>query len=113
MGSRLTDSRQYAHLWGTQEMAEIFDEAGLPPGVADVVIGRALGHRQHPQRLLVCQVSRNDSHRQVIHENLQIESQTGGPMSGKEWATGPLLFQGDHGAVAYRNITITPAEPAK
>lgn len=26
MGSRLSDSRQYAHLWGTPETAQLFEE---------------------------------------------------------------------------------------
>ncbi len=29
-------------------------------------------------------------------------------LTGKESNTGPLLFQGDHGPVAYRNINVTP-----
>jgi hypothetical protein len=45
---------------------------------------------------------------QLIHENVEIKSSTGGALAGKEAATGPLMFQGDHGAVAYRNIKITP-----
>lgn len=45
---------------------------------------------------------------QVIHENVEVEKSTGGALTGKEAATGPLMFQGDHGPVAYRNIKITP-----
>jgi hypothetical protein len=33
---------------------------------------------------------------------------TPGGVSGHEQATGPLMFQGNHGAVAYRKIKITP-----
>ncbi|MFP6881521.1 MAG: hypothetical protein VCA34_11250 [Roseibacillus sp.] len=29
-------------------------------------------------------------------------------VTGREAATGPIMFQGDHGPVAYRNINITP-----
>ncbi len=32
---------------------------------------------------------------------------TPGGLSGKEVAEGPLMFQGDHGPVAFRNIKIT------
>lgn len=46
---------------------------------------------------------------QVIHENLEFTNATPGGVSGKEAPTGPLLFQGNHGEVAYRNIKITPA----
>ena len=44
----------------------------------------------------------------VIHENVEMKSQTPGGVTGKEQATGPLMFQGNHGAVAFRNICITP-----
>lgn len=49
---------------------------------------------------------------QVIHENVEIESGTGAALRNKETATGPLLLQGDHAPVAYRNIKITPTKEA-
>ena len=45
----------------------------------------------------------------VIHENVEAPKPTGGEL-GPEKAKGPLMFQGDHGPVAFRNIRITPAE---
>ena len=47
---------------------------------------------------------------QVIHENVEMKGPTPSGVSGKEAATGPLMFQGDHGPVAYRNIKITPRQ---
>jgi hypothetical protein len=44
----------------------------------------------------------------VIHENIEMKTQTPGGLTGKEAATGPLMFQGNHGSVAFRNIKITP-----
>jgi hypothetical protein len=44
----------------------------------------------------------------VLHENVEMKQQTPGGLTGKEAPTGPLMFQGDHGAVAFRNIKITP-----
>ncbi|MBX9627253.1 MAG: DUF1080 domain-containing protein [Gemmataceae bacterium] len=44
----------------------------------------------------------------VLHENVEMKGVTPGGLTGKEAATGPLMFQGDHGPVAYRNIKITP-----
>lgn len=44
---------------------------------------------------------------QVIHEDVECKAVTPGGLTGKEAATGPLLFQGDHGPVAYRNIVVT------
>ncbi|MEE8450541.1 MAG: DUF1080 domain-containing protein [Thermoguttaceae bacterium] len=43
----------------------------------------------------------------VIHENVEMQKQTPGGVAGKEAPTGPLMFQGNHGAVAYRNIKVT------
>ncbi|MCB0629605.1 MAG: DUF1080 domain-containing protein [Saprospiraceae bacterium] len=39
-----------------------------------------------------------------IHENLEVPLPTGGPIKNDEVATGPLMIQGDHGPVAFRNI---------
>ena len=44
----------------------------------------------------------------VLHENVEMKKNTPGGLTGKESATGPLMFQGDHGPVAFRNIKITP-----
>jgi len=43
---------------------------------------------------------------QVLHENLVMEKQTPGGVIGREAPTGPLMFQGNHGPVAYRNIIV-------
>jgi hypothetical protein len=44
----------------------------------------------------------------VIHENVECNKVTPGGLTGKEMAEGPLMFQGDHGQVAFRNIKVTP-----
>jgi hypothetical protein len=44
---------------------------------------------------------------EVIHENVEMNGATPGGLKHKEAATGPLMFQGNHGAVAVRNIKIT------
>jgi len=46
----------------------------------------------------------------VIHENVEMKGVTPGGLSGKESAKGPIMFQGNHGPVAYRNIKVTPAK---
>ncbi|MHC4300793.1 MAG: 3-keto-disaccharide hydrolase [Planctomycetota bacterium] len=45
---------------------------------------------------------------QVLHEKLIMDEQTPGGVAGKEAPTGPLMFQGNHGPVAYRNIIVKP-----
>lgn len=45
----------------------------------------------------------------VIHENAEVlKGVTGGSIAGSEAPVGPLMFQGDHGPVAFRNVRITP-----
>jgi hypothetical protein len=46
----------------------------------------------------------------VIHENLEMPGPTPGGVDGKEKTKGPLMFQGNHGPVAYRNIRIAPLQ---
>jgi hypothetical protein len=44
---------------------------------------------------------------QMLHrKNLEMSGSTGGPLVGREAPTGPLMFQGNHGPVAYRNIIV-------
>ncbi|HCX21427.1 MAG: hypothetical protein CMB80_14365 [Flammeovirgaceae bacterium] len=40
----------------------------------------------------------------TIHENLELPLPTGGPVKNNEVAMGPIMIQGDHGAVAFRNF---------
>lgn len=39
-----------------------------------------------------------------IHDNVEVPLPTGGPIENNEKPTGPLMIQGDHGPVAFRNI---------
>ena len=45
---------------------------------------------------------------QVIHENVEVPKPTTSSLTGKENPTGPLMLQGDHGPVAYRNLVVKP-----
>lgn len=42
--------------------------------------------------------------------NQEIPGITGGAIDSKEGEPGPILFQGDHGPIDFRNIVITPAK---
>ena len=46
---------------------------------------------------------------EVVQENVELEGHTRAAMLEHEAPTGPLLLQGDHGPVAYRNVVLTPA----
>jgi hypothetical protein len=43
---------------------------------------------------------------EVIHQNVEVKGPTPGNLGHQEAPTGPLMFQGDHGAVAFRNIKV-------
>lgn len=45
---------------------------------------------------------------QTLHKDLEMPAPTPGGLTGKEAPTGPIMFQGDHGPVAYKNIIICP-----
>jgi hypothetical protein len=44
----------------------------------------------------------------VIHENVEVAKPTTAALGGPEKHLGPLMLQGDHGPVAFRNIRIKP-----
>jgi hypothetical protein len=48
---------------------------------------------------------------EVIHENVETPTPTGHAWTKKEVAAGPLLLQGDHGPVAFRNVRVRPYTP--
>lgn len=45
-----------------------------------------------------------------IQKDVEVKGPTGGQIANDEAPTGPLMFQGDHGVVAYRNIKVTPLQ---
>jgi hypothetical protein len=46
----------------------------------------------------------------TIISNQEIPGITGGALDSKEGEPGPLLLQGDHGPVEFRNVVVTPAK---
>jgi hypothetical protein len=45
---------------------------------------------------------------QLIHDEVDLKTPTGDNWTKKEVASGPLLLQGDHGPVAFRNVRVRP-----
>lgn len=45
---------------------------------------------------------------QLIHENVELLTPTGGNWVKKEISEGPVLLQADHGPVAFRNLRVRP-----
>jgi len=50
---------------------------------------------------------------QTIHENVEVTGPTRAASFADEKPLGPLMLQGDHGPVAYRNIRLKPIGPKK
>lgn len=48
----------------------------------------------------------------TIHEDVELFGPTRGAMASQEMSSGPLRIQGDHGAVAFRNLRLTPFDNA-
>lgn len=46
----------------------------------------------------------------LIHENVEVTGPTRSALFENEQPTGPIMLQGDHGPVAYRNIVVSPAD---
>jgi hypothetical protein len=46
----------------------------------------------------------------LVLDDQEIPGPTGGALDTREAAPGPLLLQGDHGPVSYRNLSIRPAK---
>jgi hypothetical protein len=47
--------------------------------------------------------------KQIIYKQ-EIPGSTGGALNSNEGEPGPIMMQGDHGTIDYRNIVITPAK---
>jgi hypothetical protein len=47
----------------------------------------------------------------TIHEDVELKTPTGNNWEKKEKDKGPILIQGDHGPVAYRNVRVRPYAP--
>jgi hypothetical protein len=51
--------------------------------------------------------------RRLIHDDVEVLTPTGHAWHNPEVATGPLLLQGDHGPVAFRNVRVWPLAEAR
>ena len=84
--------------------------AGKPPGewqIYDIEFSAPRFHEHGKKAKNACfkKVVWNG---QVVHENVEVVGPTRGAMLENESAIGPLMLQGDHGPVAFRNIIWEP-----
>jgi 3-keto-disaccharide hydrolase len=56
----------------------------------------------------VVTVTLND---ELIIDRQTIPGITGGALDSDEGSPGPILIQGDHGPIEFRNLKLTPAAP--
>ena len=117
------DANSGVYLRGRYEL-QIDDAAGLEPsshhlgGVYGFIapseaVARAAGEWQSMDVTLVGRMLTYELNGTTVICNREIPGITGGALDSAEADTGPLLLQGDHGPVDYRNIAITPAKSAR
>jgi hypothetical protein len=117
------ESNSGVYLRGRYEL-QIDDATGLEPsshhlgGVYGFIapsenVARAAGEWQSMDVTLVGRMLTYELNGAAIICNREIPGITGGALDSAEADSGPLLLQGDHGPVDYRNIVITPAKRAR
>lgn len=113
-------SNSGVYLRGRYEV-QISDSKGLEPSKGDLgavygfiipseMVAKEPGEWQSYDITLVGRMITVIGNGKTIICNQQIPGITGGALDSKEGEPGPLLLQGDHGPIEYRNIIITPAK---
>lgn len=111
------------YLRGRYEL-QVDDAAGLEPsshhlgGLYGFIapsesVARAAGEWQTMDVTLVGRMLTYELNGTTVICNREIPGITGGALDSAEAEPGPLLLQGDHGPVDYRNIVITPSQGAR
>jgi hypothetical protein len=114
------ESNSGVYLRGRYEI-QVIDSEGMEP--SDVLLGgiygfitpnemaaKAAGEWQTFDVTLVGRLVTVVANGKMIICNQEIPGITGGAIDSNEGAPGPILLQGDHGPIDYRNIIITPAK---
>jgi hypothetical protein len=114
------ESNSGVYLRGRYEL-QVDDAAGLDPsshhlgGLYGFIapsesVAKAAGEWQSMDVTLVGRMLTYELNGTTVICNREIPGITGGAIDSAEADSGPLLLQGDHGPVDYRNIVITPAK---
>jgi len=112
------DSNSGIYLRGRYEV-QVADNAGLEPSsilfggiygllTPNEMVARPAGEWQEYDITLIGRRVTIVANGKTIINNQNIPGMTGGALDNNETELGPLLIQGDHGAVELRNIVITP-----
>ncbi|GHB65655.1 large multifunctional protein- glycosyl hydrolase [Persicitalea jodogahamensis] len=113
-------SNSGVYLRGRYEV-QVTDGKGLEPAVDQLgavygfltpseMVAKEPGEWQSFDVTLIGRMITLDVNGQRVITNQEIPGITGGALDSHEGEPGPLYIQGDHGAVEYRNIVITPAK---
>jgi hypothetical protein len=113
-------SNSGVYLRGRYEV-QISDSKGLEPSKGDLgavygfikpneMVAKNAGDWQTYDITLVGRMITVVANGKTIICDQEIPGITGGAINSKESEPGPLLLQGDHGPIEYRNIIITPAK---
>jgi hypothetical protein len=114
------ESNSGVYLRGRYEV-QVADSKGMEPSrdqlgaiygfiIPTDMMAKAAGEWQSYDITLVGRMVSVIANGKTIICNQEIPGITGGALDSKEGEPGPLLIQGDHGPVDYRNIIITPAK---
>jgi hypothetical protein len=117
------DANSGVYLRGRYEL-QIDDAAGLDPsshhlgGIYGFIapseaVAKPAGEWQTMDVTLVGRLLTYELNGTTVICNREIPGITGGALDSAEAEPGPLMLQGDHGPVDYRNIVITPAKSAR
>jgi sugar phosphate isomerase/epimerase len=87
-------------------------KASRPPGQWQSFdfIFRAAGFDSEGRKISNARILKMWQNGTLIHEDVELTGPTRGSMYADERAAGPILLQGDHGPVAFRNIKVTKIE---
>jgi hypothetical protein len=113
------ESNSGVYLRGRHEV-QIQDDYGLEPAndrfsgvygflTPSEIAAKPAGQWQSYDITLVGRMLTVIANGKVVISNQEIPGITGGAIDSNEGAPGPLLLQGDHGPIEYRNIVLTPA----
>lgn len=112
-------SNSGVYLRGRYEV-QIADSKGLDPSIGDLgavygfitpseMMAKEAGEWQSYDITLAGRMITVIANGKMIICNQEIPGITGGAIDSREGEPGPLLLQGDHGPIEYRNIIVTPA----
>lgn len=113
-------SNSGVYLRGRYEV-QVTDGKGMKPSAGELggvygfiapsdMVAKEPGEWQSFDVTLIGRMITLDVNGQRVITNQEIPGITGGALDSNEGEPGPLYIQGDHGAVEYRNIVITPAK---